>query len=359
MAGGSVSSKRRETEVFSLAFLDCICCGFGAVILVFILTIAQKKDVDKADVDAARAQSHGRANAIAMTKDELDRLAKVLAAAQIELDDINAKNAIDETRLSERQRALLLLLQETGALKDALSNLLGEKKTLPTDEIAPIPIPNVDRRQYLTGVKLTGRHIVFVLRCSGSMLDETIDGAAARLGDTDEQKRTAPKWRRTIQAMEWMLANLDPNTNYQILVFNEETNSILPKRGDEWFKTSDRATTTEVLARLNELVPKGGANLERAFTQIRFLPQMPDSVILLTDGLPTRSDSIPIDTEVDELTRIRFFEIAAKTLPPRVPVSTILFPLLTGDPGAPGLYWELANQTRGALVSPSKSWPDT
>ena len=61
---------------------------------------------------------------------------------------------------------------------------------------------------------------------------------------------------------------------------------------------------------------------------------------------------------MDEHTRIRFFEIAAKTLPPRIPVSTILFPLLTGDPGAPGLYWELANQTRGALVSPSKSWPD-
>jgi hypothetical protein len=42
-----------------------------------------------------------------------------------------------------------------------------------------------------------------------------------------------------------------------------------------------------------------------------------------------------------------------------VPVSTILFPLLTGDPGAPGLFWELANATKGALVSPSKSWPDT
>ena len=33
--------------------------------------------------------------------------------------------------------------------------------------------------------------------------------------------------------------------------------------------------------------------------------------------------------------------------------------LLTGDPTSPGLYWELANATRGALVSPSKSWPDT
>ena len=30
--------KRRETEVFSLSFLDVICCGFGAIILLLVLT---------------------------------------------------------------------------------------------------------------------------------------------------------------------------------------------------------------------------------------------------------------------------------------------------------------------------------
>ena len=27
-------SRRRSVEVFSLSFLDCICCGFGAMILM-------------------------------------------------------------------------------------------------------------------------------------------------------------------------------------------------------------------------------------------------------------------------------------------------------------------------------------
>ena len=35
--------KRREFEVFSLSFLDCICCGFGAIILLFILSVATTK----------------------------------------------------------------------------------------------------------------------------------------------------------------------------------------------------------------------------------------------------------------------------------------------------------------------------
>ena len=31
-------AKRRETETFSLSFLDVICCGFGAVILLLVIT---------------------------------------------------------------------------------------------------------------------------------------------------------------------------------------------------------------------------------------------------------------------------------------------------------------------------------
>ena len=30
--------RRRDIEVFSLSFLDCICCGFGAIILLFVLS---------------------------------------------------------------------------------------------------------------------------------------------------------------------------------------------------------------------------------------------------------------------------------------------------------------------------------
>ena len=31
-------SRRRDIEIFSLSFLDCICCGFGAIILLFVLS---------------------------------------------------------------------------------------------------------------------------------------------------------------------------------------------------------------------------------------------------------------------------------------------------------------------------------
>ena len=29
---------KRSIDIFSLSFLDCICCGFGAIILLFVLS---------------------------------------------------------------------------------------------------------------------------------------------------------------------------------------------------------------------------------------------------------------------------------------------------------------------------------
>ena len=354
----SVAARRRETEVFSLAFLDCICCGFGAMLLVFILTISQKQNVDKSDIDDLKDRTKAMASNITLSQAEIDRLAKVLAAAQLELEDANARNNQDQLKLSARQREMLLMLQQTGAMKDALATLLGEKKNLPTDDFAPIPIPNIDRRQYLTGVKLNGEFIVFLVRCSGSMLDETIDAATARLDDSDDKKREAPKWRRTVHALQWMIASLDPKTHFQVLFFNDDVMPVLENRGDEWFSTGDKKAINEIVKRIDTFVPRGGANMEKAFTAVRFLPRLPDSIVLFTDGLPTRSESLAMDGDVGQDERIRFFKIAVKQLPPRIPVSTILFPM-SGDPAGPALYWELANATRGALVSPAKSWPDT
>lgn len=354
-----LAAKRREAEVFSISFLDCICCGFGAVLLVFLLTVASKSSVDKAVVDEVRERVQQAERDQKLTQQELDRLAQLLAAAQLELQDINSRNEQDQSKLSERKRELLLMLQQTSAMKEALDRLLAQKKELPTEEVSPVPIPEVDRRQYLTGVKLHGEFIVFLLRTSGSMLGDTIDEATSFLDLPDEKKREAPKWKRTVHALQWLIASLDPETHFQVLLFADETKPLLPNRGDEWFTLKNREAISEMLKQLDEIVPQGSANLEKAFTTVRFLPSLPDSIVLLTDGLPTSSDSIPMEGPVGEEQRIRFFEIATKQLPPRIPVSTVLFPLLTGDPAAPGLYWELANATRGALVSPSKSWPDT
>ena len=44
--------KRRAFEVFTLSFLDCICCGFGAVVLFYTIVQAQAgADIGQAIVE--------------------------------------------------------------------------------------------------------------------------------------------------------------------------------------------------------------------------------------------------------------------------------------------------------------------
>ncbi|GAB1487634.1 hypothetical protein MASR2M8_00740 [Opitutaceae bacterium] len=352
--------KRKEVEVFSLSFMDCICCGFGAVMLLFILTTGQKTNFTEADLTELRERIATMEREISTEQAEIERLAKALAVVDVNLDGLREEDATDkETKVSQRKNELQLLLQQVSTLKDALAKLLEEQQAIPTQEEPPaISIPNVDRRQYLTGIRMEGEHVLFIVRASGSMLDETIEGASDRLDDPDFKKREAPKWQRTLRSLEWLLASLEPETKFQILLFNDEVTPLLQSRPDDWISPDDRTSINEVLNRLRQVVPKGAANLERAFSTVRYMPQLPDSIVLITDGLPTRSDSMLSEGEVGETQRIRFFEIAIRQLPPRIPVSTILLPF-SGDPAGPALFWELANTTRGALVSPAKSWPDT
>jgi len=180
----SISAKRRETEVFSLAFLDCICCGFGAVILVFILTITQKTTLDKESVAEVQARARRVESQVVMSQQDLDRLAKVLAAraAGARRPECEKQSGSAEA-IRPADKNCCSCCSKRARLKDALGRLLGEKKALPTEDQAPLPIPNLDRSQYLTGFKLQGEYLVFLVRTSGSMLDDTIDTAAARLSD--------------------------------------------------------------------------------------------------------------------------------------------------------------------------------
>ena len=45
-----MARRRRNVEAFSLSFLDCICCGFGAIILLLVLSkIYEPVVVEEAD----------------------------------------------------------------------------------------------------------------------------------------------------------------------------------------------------------------------------------------------------------------------------------------------------------------------
>ena len=54
--------------------------------------------------------------------------------------------------------------------------------------------------------------------------------------------------------------------------------------------------------------------------------------------------------------RQRYFRDAIERLPPKTPVSVVLFPM-EGDLPAPAMFWKVTRASKGVLMMPSADWP--
>lgn len=350
--------KRRPQQLFSISFLDCICCGFGGVLLLFVLVAGKQRNAQEQQVAEIREVVGQYEFDVKSQEDRIERITLEAQADEGESEQTESRNTITEAEVVELEQALAKLLQSESKMQKDLDELLAEKEELATAEIPdPVPIPNVKRRQYLTGFQMEGEHILFLVRASGSMVGNTIAEAVELQSKTDDEKRESPKWVRVVDSIRWMISSLPVDSSFQVLMFAEETVPLIDTHSVDWIDREDGEMIKEVLDSLAKYVPEGGANMERAFNFVRSMSTVPDAIVLLTDGLPTQSDSYASGEFVSESDRVRFFNAAVRVAAPDIPVNTILYPL-EGDPASPFLFWQLADRTEGALVSPAPSWPD-
>lgn len=353
-----MSRKRKDTEVFSLSFLDCICCGFGAVLLLFVLTASRKaKEMD--EIQSKIMEVIGDMdNTIDLQDQEITRKKLELVEQTQRAEDSGARLEDVKKRHTELDEMLKLLLQQLAAIEEELGKLIADKENMPKqDEKTPIPIPNPDRRQYLTGFDILGDNVLFLVEASGGMTADTILEASELAGGSDKERREGPKWKRVKLALRWLIANLKDGANYKIIFFNEELHPLSIGLGQEWFDSLDERVTVEVLNAIDDITPTGGANLERAFAIVNELPIEPDRLVLICDGLPTLSDSAPSGSQVRYEERVAMLRAAQRSLNINLPVNTIMYPLMP-DPGSAVHFWRLANTSGGSLISPSEGWPD-
>ena len=351
--------RRRQAQVFSISFLDCICCGFGGVLLLFVLVAGKQRNAQEQQLAMIEEVLGQYDNDIQIKEENIEVLARTSILDRDKLSDFQDENTTKRGELTELELELALLLKTESTLEDELRILLAEKEAIPTvEERPPLPIPNPQRRQYLTGFKLEGEHFLILVRASGSMVADSIEEAIEIQAKSDDEKRESAKWQRVVRSVQWIIASLPEQSSFQVYLFAEDTVPLLDTYTRTWFARDNNEDVQLALEALSEVVPQGGANLERAFGMLRSMGTVPDSVTLLTDGLPTQSDSFASGDVVTDLDRVRFFNAAAKLAPADIPINTILYPLI-GDPASPFLFWQLADRTKGALVSPAPSWPDT
>lgn len=360
--------KKRPTSTFNLSFLDIMSCGFGAVVLVFLIidhsmevqsqtlnaTVYAEVDLLEQDIregqaglvalrnaldsqDAAIVEAQGRASRVT---EELDRYEAMIRS--IEEDGFTEEADIDA--LKAEINRLEQQVEELKAASDAESGRSAREFT------------GDGNRQYLTGLNLGGNHILILLDVSSSMLSDSLVNVI-RLRNMDESmQRNAPKWVRALDTVDWLTAQLPVSARYQVLAFNTQVGSALESSGGNWLEVADTASLTRLSESLRTRLPTGGTSLHAAFSAAAAMNPKPDNIILITDGLPTQGDKPPRKTTVSANERLNLYRSALRQLPTGVPVSIILGPM-EGDPLAATEFWQLARATGGSFMSPSQDWP--
>jgi len=360
---------RRKTEVFGLSFLDCICCGFGATILIYMVLNSGAKDRSdkelaplKSETDRLEQQVlEGQANLVEL-RNTFELIRQQRATAQglsTRLVDVVHQSreelaTFEKDTIAQREH-LNKLQADLRSLEEGAKRLSGgiKSREVPGDKVRSF-VGDGDR-QYLTGLKVGGKRILFLVDASASMLADTIVNAVRRRYLPEADRVRADKWRKAVRAVDWLSAQVPRDAQFQIYVFNTKARPILAGTDGTWLGTRD-GKLDQAVANLRGTAPEGGTSLQAAFAAAAAMSPPPDNILLLTDGLPTQGLTAPSGRTVSGKERLRIFDRALRALPPGIPVNILLYPM-EGDPMAAPAFWKLAIATRGSFLTPSKDWP--
>ena len=350
-------AKKRRNIAFSLSFLDIMACGFGAVTLLFLIL---RHNVNEIPIPDERLSSE-----ISLLQQDIQ---------QAEQDQVKALNSLEdiELRLVKTQglskRVITEIAEKEKSIQEDPNNIDILRRKVKQLEEETAQIEDIEfgdkvrefvgdgNRQYLTGLTLGGERVLILIDGSASMLADTVVNALRRRNMDDVQKQKSAKWQWSLRTLEWLLAQLPPSSRFQVYVFNNQAQAMLAGTEGEWLDASDSLALERVMESTDAFVPSEGTSLSKAIDVIAEFDSKPDNLFILTDGLPTMGNTPPKKYMVTGSQRRQHFETAIAKLPKGIPVNTILFPM-EGDPEAAALFWQLALDTKGAFIAPSRDWP--
>jgi hypothetical protein len=359
---------RRPVNVFSLSFLDVMSCGFGAIVLIYlIITHATEQQVIVVNQDR-RADIRKLDFEVTNGQKNLAELRQSIDATQRRIDEATQRRIALVASLAQRTQEMSKLDAETLAQQSDVAKLRADVKSREEDvkrmesqaeasegTKARSFIGEGDR-QYLTGLKIGGERILVAFDTSASMLDDTLVNVIRRRNMDDARKQAAPKWVRAVATVEWFAAQFPLDSKYQIYGFNESAKAMADGTDGHWLDVADAKQLDNAIKAVHAAVPGGGTNLDRLVTAIAALSPPPDNIYLITDSLPTQGSKGAKRATVTGRQRMSLFNDAIRRLPRGIPINVILFPL-EGDPAASGAFWDLAQSTGGAYLAPAADWP--
>ncbi len=160
--------KNRNIEAFSLSFLDCICCGFGAVILLLVLSkIYEPVILEKTEEDLQAL--------IALLQEELfvirgETAVMTRALGRVRMDTTETKMTLTtlQKELNKIQGQFDLIDSDNPALNLDEGELKAARQSL-SEEMQKLRPFRRAADDAVGGIPVDSEYIIFVIDTSGSM----------------------------------------------------------------------------------------------------------------------------------------------------------------------------------------------
>ena len=298
--------KRRPIEVFSMSFLDVISCGFGAIILLLVLSLA----LEPATLEHIAADLSGEVEQVTKEREQMAVKSRTLQQELAEKKEALLKvkqvlTQLDGELLKARSSAPAAQAKDQarikGELQTVLQTLTEEMKRLHADpEYKP---PSKDST--IGGIPVDSEYIIFVIDTSGSML------------------RFA--WPMVIKKIEQVLSVYPDVKGIQVV--NDMGRYMFSSYAGQWIPDTP-ARRKEVVRRLRNWRSFSNSSPVEGVTQaVRVFFKKDARISLYVFGDDFSSGSI--DTVLRDVARINKKDAFGK---PRVRIHAFGFPVLFSNP---------------------------
>jgi hypothetical protein len=163
--------KRRETEIFSISFLDCITCGLGSVVLLLVLSNMRSPTIEQSQEDLQaqllklqdelvdiQGQSEILNRDLRTKEEQLSEEKRRIARLRGDLSDIRGKYSASKQEADVANQLEGRLASAQQVLTDEMKRLLGQGFRRKKDDA-------------IGGIPVDSEYIIFIIDTSGSMFN--------------------------------------------------------------------------------------------------------------------------------------------------------------------------------------------
>ena len=156
--------RKREFDIFSLSFLDVISCGFGAVIMLVLIS----KTYDDVSI-TGQEEIKDLLNTVITLENTILDIKQTIESQFSKADQISNENEQLETASTQLERKIQQQEEKQESLAGDLQGLALVQSTLKQASISTPKTSNTIRDEEVGGIPVDSDYVIFIVDTSGSM----------------------------------------------------------------------------------------------------------------------------------------------------------------------------------------------